>query len=65
MVCAKKYKQEEDEVIKAQYAVKIAECCLQSEQDKADWAWIKQQKQLFHKLKRAVIDHNKWLCSKK
>ena len=42
MMCAKKHKQEEDEVIKAQCAVKVAEHCLQSEQDKADQAWIKQ-----------------------
>ena len=36
MVRAKKHKQEEDEVIKAQCAVKVAERRLQSEQDKAD-----------------------------
>ena len=42
MVHAKKCKQEKNEVIKAQYMVKVAECRLQSEQDKANQAWIKQ-----------------------
>ena len=46
-------------VIKAQYMVKVAECRLQSEQDKANQAWIKQRKQLFCELKRAVINYNK------
>ena len=47
MMCAKKHKQEKDEVIKAQCVVKIAECCLQSEQDKADWAWLSSKSNCF------------------